>query len=65
MTNNNPTHARFPGSPLQHLLVAGTKTTWCGKDASRVARYSMADLPSGERTKGRPCPKCRLDKGRG
>jgi hypothetical protein len=56
-----PTHAKAFNSPVRHLLVAGTKTTKCGKDATLMARYAMSDLPSGERTNGRDCTACRKE----
>ena len=56
---STPTHAKAFNSPLRHRLVPGTKETRCGKDATLMARFSMRDLPSGERTNGRDCDQCR------
>lgn len=55
---NTPTLARAHGSRLAHLLVVGTKTTRCGKDATLMARYSPADCTADSVT--RPiCGVCR------
>lgn len=40
---NPATLARAYGSRTEHLLVVGTKTTYCGKDATLMARYSPKD----------------------
>lgn len=56
---STPTHAKAFNSPLRHRLVPGTKETRCGKDATLMARFSMRDLPSGERANGRDCDQCR------
>lgn len=56
------TLARAHGSSVRHMLVVGTKTTHCGKDAALMARYSPADLPSGERAAGYLCESCRTAK---
>lgn len=53
MTNTN---ARFKGSSLVHLLLPGTKTTRCGKDATFANRYP--DLTAANSTDRRPFPTC-------
>lgn len=60
MTNN--LFARFPGASLEHLLVEGTKTTRCGKDATLANRYPA--LTRANSTDRRPFPRCKkcLDK---
>lgn len=48
--------ARFPGASLEHLLLPGTKTTACGKDASTANRYpALTRANSSDR---RPFPRC-------
>jgi hypothetical protein len=57
---STPTLARAYGSRVQHLLVPGTKTTRCGKDATLMARYSPAD--NRVDSKVRPtCTACRKE----
>lgn len=58
MKTSTPTLARQHGSRNQHLLVPGTKTTRCGRDATLMARYSPAD--NHVDSKVRPtCPACK------
>lgn len=60
-TTTAPTHARRPGGNVQHVLDGTSEDfsrTLCGQDARLMARYRMADLPSGERTT-RTCERCR------
>jgi hypothetical protein len=50
------TLARFPGASVEHLLVPGTKTTRCGKDATLANRYPA--LTAANSTDRRPFPRC-------
>lgn len=62
MSSTENAYARFPGSPLEHRLVPGTKTTRCGKDATVAHRYPMLTRKnSAVRTVRRQCDKCRKD----
>jgi hypothetical protein len=57
MTDN--LFARFSGASIQHLLVAGTKTTRCGKDATLAHRYpALTAANSSDRRLRRTCTKC-------
>lgn len=59
--NSTPTVARtYGGARLWHDLVPGATRprTMCGRDARAMARFSPADLPSGERDH-RQCEACR------
>ena len=52
--------ARFPGASLEHWLVAGTKRTRCGKDATLANRYpSLTRANSTDRRPWRTCEACR------
>ena len=56
-----PTHARRYGENVQHVLDGTSEDfsrTLCEQDARLMARYRLADLPSGERTT-RTCERCR------
>lgn len=56
MTTTTTTYARFWHSPVQHILVPGTKTTRCGKDATLAYKYGP--FPGNI---NRDCTKCRKD----
>jgi hypothetical protein len=59
MTNTDNLYARFPGASIQHLLVRGTKTTLCGKDATLAHRYpALTRANSADRRPFRTCTKC-------
>jgi len=62
--SSSPTHARAFGSGTWHDVNRGAATwrTMCGRDATLMARFSPADLPSGERSH-RPCEACRRARG--
>lgn len=65
MTNTDNRFARFQGAALEHLLVPGTKTTRCGKDATLAHRYpTLTRANSADRRPFRRCAKC-LDAGAG
>ena len=55
---SEPTHYRAPNGRVLHLL-ADSRTTRCGMPAHLGAKFSMSDLPSGERTRYRTCEFCR------
>lgn len=60
--NNTNLFARFQGAALVHLLVPGTKTTRCGKDATLAHRYpALTRANSTDRRPFRTCARC-LDK---
>ena len=52
------TLARFQGSPIQHRLVVGTKTTVCGKDATLAHRYPTLTRSNSTDRLYRTCSKC-------
>ena len=57
MTNN--TFARFSGATIQHLLIPGTKSTRCGKDASLAHRYPPLTRANSADRRLRPtCQRC-------
>lgn len=59
MTNTDNHYARFPGAALQHILVPGTKTTRCGKDATLAHRYpTLTRANSNDRRPWKFCTKC-------
>ena len=60
MTNTDNRLARFKGASLEHLLVPGTKTTLCGKDATLAYRYPfLTAANSTDRRPFRRCAKCK------
>lgn len=56
MTPSDNRFARFKGASLQHLLLPGTKTTLCGKDATFANRYPI--LTRANSSDRRPFPTC-------
>jgi hypothetical protein len=61
---NAPIVARSFGSNVWHDLNRGAATwrTMCGRDATSMARFHPADLPSGERSH-RACARCTQARG--
>lgn len=59
---STPSLARKHGSPIQHLLV-GPRRTWCGDDATLMARWAPADVPTDSKV-WRTCEACRAAKTR-
>ena len=54
------TKARFPNSNVEHALVADTKVTKCGKDATLAHRYpALTVANSTDRRAYRSCSKCK------
>jgi hypothetical protein len=59
MNNTDNRFARFQGASIQHLLVIGTKTTLCGKDATFAHRYpALTAANSNDRRAWARCAKC-------
>ena len=59
MSNPANRYARWSGSNLQHELVAGTKATLCGKDATLANRYPAITVAnSADRRVWRRCAAC-------
>lgn len=57
--NDTNLYARFQGAALVHLLVPGTKTTLCGKDATLAHRYpALTRANSSDRRAFRTCARC-------
>jgi hypothetical protein len=59
MTNTPNRFARFQGASIQHLLIEGTMTTACGKDATFAHRYPfLTAANSNDRRTFRTCARC-------
>jgi hypothetical protein len=56
MNDTQNTLARFPGARIEHLLIPGTTTTRCGKDATTANRYPV--LTRANSADRRPWPRC-------